>query len=60
MFASYGNKKYGGNHWYCIGAPQRRKNKNGSRINRKPFWYFQSKLLVSYAANDNMTEAQCQ
>lgn len=40
-------------------ASERRngKNKNGSRIHRKPFWYFQSKLLVSYAANDNMSDA---
>jgi hypothetical protein len=34
--------------------PQRRWNKIGSRMNREPTWYFQSKLLVSYGRKDNM------
>lgn len=37
--------------------PQRRDNKISPRMNREPTWYFQSKLLVSYARKDNMRRA---
>jgi hypothetical protein len=39
---------------YCIGAASTAVKQIGLRMNRKPTWYFQSKLLVSYGRKDNM------
>jgi len=39
---------------YCIEAAATAINQIGSRMIREPTWYFQSKLLVSYARKDNM------
>jgi len=54
------NKKYGG---YSLGSASERLNgvkQSGSRTIREPTWYFQSKLLVSYARKDNMKSVLCQ
>jgi hypothetical protein len=54
------NEKYGG---YSLGVASERLNgvkQSGSRMIREPTWYFQSKLLVSYAHKDNMRRVVCQ
>jgi hypothetical protein len=54
------NKKYGG---YSLGIASERLNgekQSGSRMIREPTWFFQSKLLVSYARKDNMRHWACQ
>jgi hypothetical protein len=60
MFASCGKKKYGGNHWVLHRSRRNGEKQIGSRMIREPTWYFQSKLLVSYARKDNMHGKKCQ
>jgi hypothetical protein len=46
-----------------LGSASERLNgvkQSGSRMIREPTWYFQSKLLVSYARKDNMRAGMCQ